>query len=374
MMNRIRVRELVRKEFIQLFREKKNRPMIIIAPILQLIIFGYVVSTDINDVTVGIIDQSRTRESRMLIDDIDANRIFRVTYFAEDDNDLNDVLLRRKIDMAVKIGPDFNTRIRHGDSAAIEVLVDGSMSNISAKAIAYLSSIINAYNQTLIREIYRRDIKYGRIDARVRTWYNPNLESRNSFIPGVVAFLVMLTSLLFTSLAVIREKEAGTIEQLIVTPLKSYELIIGKTVPYIIIAIGQIIMVTVVAVLWFNVPLNGSILVLFFGVCLFLISTIGVGLFISTVSSTQQQAMMTTFFFILPFFMLSGLIFPIDNMPVIIQFFTYLNPLRYFLVIVRGVFLKGVGLGVLWPQFLELALLGAVVFAGAVRLFHKRLD
>jgi ABC-2 type transport system permease protein len=374
MMNRIRVRELVRKEFIQLFREKKNRPMLIIAPILQLIIFGYVVSTDINDVTVGIIDQSKTRESRMLIDDIDANRIFRITYFAGDDDDLNNVLLRRKIDMAVKIGPDFGTRIRHGDSAAIEVLVDGSMSNISAKAVAYLSSIINTYNQTVIKEMNRREIKYGRIDARIRTWYNPNLESRNSFIPGVVAFLVMLTSLLFTSLAIIREKEAGTIEQLIVTPLKPYELIIGKTVPYIIIAIGQIIMVTIIAVLWFNVPLNGSILVLFLGVCLFLISTIGVGLFISTVSSTQQQAMMTTFFFILPFFMLSGLIFPIDNMPVIIQFFTYLNPLRYFLVIVRGVFLKGVGLGVLWPQFLELAFLGAVVFAGAVRLFHKRLD
>jgi ABC-2 type transport system permease protein len=374
MMNRIRVRELIRKEFIQLFREKKNRPMIIIAPILQLIIFGYVVSTDINDVTVGMLDQSKTHESRMLMDAVDANRTFRVTYFAGDPEDLDDVLLHRKIDMAIKIGPDFSTRIRHGDSAVIEVLVDGSMSNISAKAVAYLSSIINTYNQTLIKEIKRRDIKYGRIDAKIRTWYNPNLESRNSFIPGVVAFLVMLTSLLFTSLAIIREKEAGTIEQLIVTPLKSYELIIGKTVPYILIAIGQIIMVTIVALLWFNVPLNGSILVLFFGVCLFLISTIGVGLFISTVSSTQQQAMMTTFFFILPFFMLSGLIFPIDNMPMIIQLFTYLNPLRYFLVIIRGVFLKGVGLNVLWPQFLELAFLGAVVFAGAVRLFHKRLD
>lgn len=373
-MNRIRVRELIRKEFIQLFREKKNRPMIIIAPILQLIIFGYVVSTDINDVAVGVLDQSKTQESRMLTEAVDANRTFRITYFAGNDDDLDDVLLRRKVDMTLKIGPDFSTHIRHGESAEIQVLVDGSMSNISAKAVAYLTSIINTYNQNLMKDMIRRDIKYGRIDARIRTWYNPNLESRNSFIPGVVAFLVMLTSLLFTSLAVIREKEAGTIEQLIVTPLKSYELIIGKTVPYILIAIGQIILVTIVAVLWFNVPLNGSLIVLFMGVCLFLISTIGVGLFISTVSSTQQQAMMTTFFFILPFFMLSGLIFPIDNMPFIIKCFTYLNPLRYFLVIIRGVFLKGVGLNVLWPQFLELAVLGAVVFAGAVRLFHKRLD
>jgi len=374
MINWIRVRELIRKEFIQLFREKKNRPMIIIAPILQLIIFGYVVSTDVSDVTVGMLDQSKTVESRMLADAIDANRTFRIIYYAGDDKDLDDILLRRKVDMAIKIGPDFSAKIRHGDSAEIQVLVDGSMSNISSKAVAYLSSIINTYNQKLIKDMKGRDVKYGRIDARIRALYNPNLESRNSFIPGVVAFLVMLTSLLFTSLAIIREKEAGTIEQLIVTPLKPYELIIGKTVPYILISIGQIILVTTIAVLWFSVPLSGSLIVLFLGVCLFLISTIGVGLFISTVSSTQQQAMMTTFFFILPFFMLSGLIFPIDNMPVVIQLFTYLNPLRYFLVIIRGVFLKGVGFYVLWPQFVYLTVLGAAVFAGAVRLFHKRMD
>ena len=373
-MNLIRIRELIRKEFIQLFREKKNRPMIIIAPFLQLIIFGYVVSTDVNDVKVGILDQSMSRESRMLLSAIDSNRTFRLTYFAADTDDLEDILLHRKVDMVIKIGPDFSERIRKGDSAVIQVLVDGSMSNIAAKAVAYLSSMINTYNQGLLKEIYHRDIEYGRIDARIRTWYNENLESRNTFVPGIVAFLVMLISLLFTSLAVIREKESGTIEQLIVTPLKRSELILGKTIPYITIAIGQMIMVTVFAVLWFRVPFNGNFLVLFAGACFFLISTMGVGLFISTVSSTQQQAMMTTFFFILPFLMLSGLIFPISNMPKVVQWFTLLNPLRYFLVIIRGVFLKGVGIGVLWPQFVGLFVLGVVVFSGAVRFFRKRLD
>jgi ABC-2 type transport system permease protein len=373
-MNLVRLRELIRKEFIQLFREKKNRPMIIIAPFLQLIIFGYVVSTDVNDVKVGILDQSMSRESRMLTEAVDASRTFRITYFAASTDDLEDILLRRRVDMVIKIGPDFSERIRKGDSAVIQVLVDGSMSNISAKAVAYLSSIINNYNQGLLKEIYHRKLEYGRIDARIRTWYNENLESRNTFVPGIVAFLIMLISLLFTSLAIIREKEAGTIEQLIVTPLKSSELILGKTIPYIIIAIGQMIMVTVFAILWFRVPFNGNFVVLFLGACFFLISTMGIGLFISTVSSTQQQAMMTTFFFILPFLMLSGLIFPISNMPVIIQWFTLLNPLRYFLVIIRGVFLKGVGLGVLWPQFLGLFILGGIVFAGAVRFFRKRLD
>ena len=183
----------------------------------------------------------------------------------------------------------------------------------------------------------------------------------------------MLLSLLLTSIAIIKEKEAGTMEQLIVTPLKPIELIIGKTIPYIIISIAQMAVVTVFAVFWFSLPLAGSITLLL-ATCLFLLSTLGIGLFISTISSTQQQAMMTTFFFILPFFMLSGFVFPIANMPEIVQWLTYLNPLRYFLVIIRGIFLKGVGLGILWPQYAALAVLGTAVFAGAVGRFRKRLD
>jgi len=373
-MNPIRIKELVRKEFIQLLRERKNLPLIIISPFMMLIIFGYVVSTDVNDITVGLLDRSMTRESRKLMDAIDANRTFRVTYFAENTKDLENKLLKRKVDMVIKIGPDFSGKIRRGDSAAIQILVDGSMSNITAKEVAYLSTIIHEYNQELFKERYGRELEYGRIDAKIRTWFNENMESKNTFVPGIVAFLVMLISLLFTSMAIIREKEAGTIEQLIVTPLKSCELILGKTIPYIIIAVGQMIMVTVFAVLWFEVPFAGNFLVLFAGLCFFLISTIGVGFFISTISSTQQQAMMTTFFFILPFLMLSGLIFPISNMPVVIQWLTLLNPLRYFLVIIRGVFLKGIGLEALWPQFLGLFILGTAVFTGAVKLFNKRLD
>jgi ABC-2 type transport system permease protein len=184
----------------------------------------------------------------------------------------------------------------------------------------------------------------------------------------------MILILLFTSMAIIKEREKGTMEQLIVTPMSSFELILGKTIPYIIISIGQMIAVTLFAVLWFRIPLVGSISLLLFSTCIFFLSTLGIGLFISTISATQQQAMMTTFFFILPFFMLSGFVFPIENMPTIVQWFTYLNPLRYFLVIIRGIFLKGVGLEVLWPQVASLALLGLVVFTGAVGRFRKKLD
>jgi len=373
-MNWLRIRELVRKEFIQLFRDKKNRPILIIAPIIQLLVFGYVVNYDIRDIRVALLDQSRTRESRMLVDAFQANGIFRITHHAADPREPERLLLRGKVDLAVKVGPDYGERIRRGDTAGIQILVDGSMSNMASIRIAYTVSVLDRLNRQIMRELYPQRMDYGRADARIRAWYNPNLDSQNFFVPGIVAFLIMLISLLFTSMAIIKEKEAGTMEQLIVTPLRPVELIVGKTIPYILISLGQMVMVTTLAIFWFEVPLEGSAALLFLAACLFLLSTLGIGLFISTISSTQQQAMMTTFFFILPFFMLSGFVFPIANMPEAVQWLTYLNPLRYFLVIIRGIFLKGVGMNVLWPQYVSLMVLGLAVFAGAIGRFRKRLD
>ncbi|NVL92706.1 MAG: ABC transporter permease [Desulfobacterales bacterium] len=373
-MNWLRVREFVRKEFIQLFRDRKNRHLLVIAPLIQLLVFGYVVSTDVRDIRVAILDQSRTRESRMLKDALDANRTFRITHYAGNSTELEEILVSREVDLAVKIGPDFTEHIRRGDSSPIQILADGSMSNMASVRIAYSSLVLDRFNRNLIRELYPERIDYGKIDARIRTWYNPNLDSRNFYVPGIVAFLIMLISLLFTSMAIIREREAGTIEQLIVTPLKPVELILGKTIPYIMIAQAQMVMVTVFAIFWFSIPLQGSLSLLFAATCLFLLSTLGIGLFISTISATQQQAMMTTFFFILPFFMLSGFVFPIANMPLVVQWLTYLNPLRYFLVIIRGIFLKGVGLEILWPQLLALTVIGLIVFTCAVKRFRKTLD
>lgn len=373
-MNWLRVREVVRKEFIQLFRDKKNRPILIVAPFLQLLVFGYVVSTDVKDIRVALYDQAMTRESRLLIDAFNANRTFSITHYTNNAGELEQLLLKRKVDLAVKIPPDFSRRIKKGDSAQIQVLVDGSTSNMAAVRIAYTNSTLGELNQKLIGALYQSELHFGRIDARIRTWYNPNLDSRDFFIPGIIAFLIMLLSLLFTSMAIIRERESGTMEQLIVTPLRPGELILAKTIPYIIISETQMIVVIIFAMLWFSIPFQGSFLLLLLASFLFLLSTLGIGLFISTISATQQQAMMTTFFFIFPFMMFSGFIFPIANMPVIIQYLTYLNPLRYFLVIIRGVFLKGVGLEILWPQFIALTLMGLVVFTGAVKRFRKRLD
>jgi ABC-2 type transport system permease protein len=373
-MSWLRIREMVRKEFIQLFRDRKNRVVLVMAPLIQLLVFGYVVNYDIKDIRVALIDQAETRESRLLTDAFTAGRIFRITHRPADSRGMEELFLAGKTDIGIKIPPDFSSRIRRGETAAVQILADGSMSNMASVRIAYTTMVLDRLNQELIRELYGRDLQYGRIDARIRTWYNPNLDSQHFFVPGIVAFVIMLISLLLTSIAIIKERENGTMEQLIVTPLKPIELIIGKTIPYTIIAIGQMVLVMVFALYWFDLPLAGSVLALFLATCLFLLSTLGIGLFISTVSKTQQQAMMTTFFFILPFFMLSGFVFPIANMPEFVQGLTYLNPLRYFLVIIRGIFLKGVGLHVLWPQYAALAVIGVAVFTGAVGRFRKRLD
>jgi ABC-2 type transport system permease protein len=370
----LRVRELVRKEFIQLFRDPKNRGLLFAAPLIQILLFGYVVSTDVRDVTVAFLDQAKTRESRMLEDAFSGNKIFRVTYTPQSSAEMEELLLRRKVDLAVKVPPDFSETIRKGNTASIQILADGSMSNMASVRIAYASLVLDRLNQQLLKEIHPLTLDYGRIDLRARTWYNPNLDSQEFFVPGIVAVLILIVSLLFTSMAIIKEKEVGTMEQLIVTPLKSSELILGKTIPYAIISVAQMAVVTVFAIFWFDLPMVGSVFLLSFATCLFLLSTLGIGLFISTIAATQQQAMMTTFFFMVPFFMLSGFVFPIANMPVFVQWLTYLDPLRYMLIIVRGIFLKGVGMHILWPQFVGLTVLGLVVFTGAVTRFRKRLD
>lgn len=373
-MSWLRIRELVRKEFIILFRDPRSRRVLVVAPIIMLLLFGYVVNYDIRIIRVALLDQSHTQESRIIADAFSANKIFRITNFLEDQREMEELLLKGKVDLGIKIGPDVSRKIRKGETAEIQIIADGSMSNMASIRIAYSVMVLDKINRQLLRELYPLRMDYGKIDGRIRTWYNPNLDSQHFFVPGIVAFVVMLIALLLTSIAIIKEKEAGTIEQLIVTPLKPVELIVGKTIPYIIISLVQMIVVTIIAVFWFQIPLAGSLILLFVATCLFLLSTLGIGLFISTVSATQQQAMMTTFFFILPFFMLSGFVFPIVNMPVVVQWLTYLNPLRYMLVIIRGIFLKGVGLDVLWHQYVAMTILGLVVFAGAVSRFRKRLD
>ncbi|MGB5217667.1 MAG: ABC transporter permease [Smithella sp.] len=373
-MSWLRVRELVRKEFIQLFSDRRNRALMFVMPFLQMLIFGYVMNYDIKNVSMAVLDYSKTYESRSLIDSFKGSNIFHITNTVANENQMTELLLRQKIDAGIKISHDFAPVIREGQTAPVQFLLDGSMSNMTAVRAAYIASVLDKFNREELRRLYPIHMSYGRVDARIRTWYNPNLDNQYFFVPGIVAVLIMITTFILTSIAIIREKEDGTMEQLIVTPLKSYEFIIGKTIPYIIISLLLMVAVTGVAIYWFEIPFKGSFVLLFIATCLFLLSTMGIGLFISTISSTKQQAMMTAFFFILPFFMLSGFVFPISNMPEVVQWLTYLNPLRFFLVILRNIFLKGVGFDVLWPQYLALTILGIIVFSGAISRFKKRLD
>jgi ABC-2 type transport system permease protein len=274
-----------------------------------------------------------------------------------------------------------------GRTVAVQIIVDGTDSNTASVVMDYANRIIVQYNQEASRNALAAQKvaagipgpdalspRLGGIDLRPRAWYNPDLRSRNYNVPGVIAVIIMLTSLLLTSMAIVREREIGTMEQLMVTPIRPAELILGKTLPFALIGFFDVILITVVAVFWFEVPIRGSLFLLFGATALYLLSTLGIGLFISTVSRTQQQALMSTFFFYLPAVLLSGFMFPIANMPAAVQYVTYANPLRYFLVIIRGIFLKGNGPAVLWPQMLGLLILGTAVITASGLRFRKRLE
>ena len=364
-----RIREMVRKEFIQIFRDKRMKAIVFVIPLLQTMVFGYAVTMDVNNIPTAVYDLDRSFESRELVRRLTASGYFDVLYTVGTPAELRDLLDRAKVTFALQIGPGFSSDLKRRKRTDLQVLVDGTDSNTGIVALDYA-------NRILLR--YQRDLASGpasplAIDLRPRAWYNPELKSKNYNVPGVIAMVIMLTSLLLTSMAVVREREIGTMEQLMVTPLKPVELMLGKTIPFAIISFFDMFLVTMVGVFWFDIPIKGSIPLLTLSTAIYLLSVLGVGLFISTISRTQQQALMATFLFYIPAVLLSGFMFPIENMPVVIQYGTYLNPLRYFLVIIRGIFLKGNGIAILWPQMAALLVLGVVVIMTSSLRFRKRL-
>jgi ABC-2 type transport system permease protein len=280
--------------------------------------------------------------------------------------------------IAVQINAGFADDLKSGRQAVIQTIVDGTDSSTGTVAMDYAQRITAEFSKARGRAISADIAQMAQpqsqpVELQSRAWFNPDLKSRNFNVPGVIAVIVLLMSLLLTSMAVVREREIGTMEQLMVTPIRPLELILGKTLPFVMISYVDVLLVTAVGVNWFHIPIQGSFSLLLYGAGLYLMSTIGVGLFISTISRTQQQALMSSFFFYLPAVLLSGFMFPIANMPEPAQWVTYLNPLRYFLEIIRGIFLKGSGLDVLWPQFVALAILGVVLLTLSSLRFQKRM-
>lgn len=368
---------MLKKEFIQIFRDPRMRAMLIVVPLVQVIIFGYAATTDVRDIRMAVYDQDSTPASRDIIARFQDSGYFHVVKWLTEEHEVQDVVDRGTAKAVFRINRGFAEDLAGGRTARMQVILDGTDSNTAGIILMYAGKITGAFNQrVLVDRAIRatgRSLPGNPVALTWRAWFNPNLESRNFFVPGVIALLVMVITIILSSMAIVREKEIGTIEQIMVTPMGRLEFILGKTIPFVLIGYLDVALISLIATLWFHIPIQGSVMTLFVSSGLYLMSTLGVGLFISTVSGTQQQAMMTAFFFMLPAILLSGFIYPIANMPMIVQGMTYLNPLRYYLVIIRGVYLKGVGFAVLWPQMVSMAVLGAVLLLIASRRFRKTL-
>jgi ABC-2 type transport system permease protein len=376
---------MLRKEFIQALREPRMRVLLFLPPLLQCIIFGYAVNLDVDHARIAWMDMDRTPESRDLRDRFEGSGRFDVVAMPANEKQVQSVLDRSQAQAVVRVLPGFARDLARGRGAGVQVLVDGTNSNTASLILSYGGQIIAKYSTDAMgrqqngRVLTRSpgsavNASVPQVTARSRVWFNPDLYSRNYFVPGVVANIIMMVTLMLTALAIVREKEIGTMEQLMVTPLRPMELMLGKTLPFAVVGLVDVTLVTALALVLFHVPFNGSFLLLLCCALLFLMTSLGAGLFISTISHTQQQAMMSSFFFSMPAFMLSGFAFPIRNMPLVVQYLSYLNPLRYFIEIVRGIFLKGVGVGVLWPQMACLAVYGLTVLTLSALRFHKTLD
>jgi len=372
-----RIRHIIIKEFIQVWRDKKLRLFLIVPPLVQLLAYGYVINFDIKDVATAIFDESRTMESRELIQRFTSTDWFQVNYYLNSRQELLDLIDRGQITMALWIQWDFARQLRQGKTGHIQVIMDATDSNAALIVSGYASTVIGDYSQEqLVSRFQRRGVGWtGKpgipLSLEARAWFNPNLISRYSMVPGVIAMVVLVISLMLTALAVVREKEIGTLEQILVTPIRSVELMLGKSIPFVLICLGDVLLVTLVGVLWFEVPFRGQIWVLLLGTVVFLFSSVGLGLLISTIAATQQQAMMAGNLVLTPAIMLCGLIFPIANMPPFFQYLTLLNPLRYFIIVVRGIFLKGAGIDLLWQEMAAMMVLGLIMLALAVLRFQK---
>jgi ABC-2 type transport system permease protein len=333
----------------------------------------------LRNVRLAVLDLDNTSESRELISRFTASRYFNVRARLSAPRQIAEVIDRGEATLAIHIRAGFAQQLRKGQGAAVQVITDGTDSNTALIALGYISQIAGEFARDYQLDRIARTApllieQLPRVELARRPWYNVDLRSRWFFVPGVIGSIILIMVTVLTAFAVVREREIGTLEQIMVTPIRPFEFILGKTVPFFLIGLADAALIASVGSFWFGIPFRGNLAVLLLGVVLYILSMLGLGLFISTVSATQQQAMVTAFFFIMPAITFSGFAFPISSMPEVMQWMTYANPLRYFLVVIRGVYLKGVGLDVLWPQMMGLAILATFLLTLSVLRFHKSLD
>lgn len=365
-----RIGALVRKEFLALFRDRKSRFVLIVPPIIQLLVFGYAATFDLNRIPYAVYDEDRSAASRQLLARFEGSPGFDRVATLDAAADMAPLVDARRALLVLHVGPQFGRRLLTGEPAPLQVIVDGRNSNTALVATNYVRSVVNQFNADWRAA---RDLPGPPARLEVRAWFNPNLESRWFFIPGIVGVITLLVTMLTTALSVAREREQGTFDQLLVTPLTPLEILIGKAAPGFFVGIAEATLIILVATLWFRIPLLGSLAVLYAGLALFLLSAVGVGLLISSLAVTQQQGLLGAFLFMVPAVTLSGFATPIANMPPAVQAITLLDPLRYFLVILRKVFLEGVSFDVLAHEFWPMAVIGVASLSLAGWLFRHRM-
>ncbi len=371
------IREIVRKEFLQIRQDKRMLGVSIAAPILQVLLLGYAATTDIKNSTMVVCDMDHTAESRTFLRGFSNSGYFVDRYRVDTPEDVDLYVERAKANIGIVLPRGFGRDLLARRSAPVQVILDGADANTANILLGYSTQIIASFSQSVLAQYstLRQSARVPGVLPEPRLWFNPDLKSSNYMVPGVVALVLMIITMTLTSLGVVKEKEIGTLEQLMVTPIRPHELILGKLIPFIAIGYLDVCIVLALAHFWFEVPLIGSLPLLFGLSGLFILTTLGLGLFVSTIAKSQQQAMLIAqFFFFMPFMFLSGFVVPIANMPAIIQYFSYLIPLRYFLEIVRGIFLKGSTMAVLWPQTVVLAMFGVVILTLSVVRFRKKLE
>jgi ABC-2 type transport system permease protein len=373
------IKHIITKEFLQFKRDPKMFAIILVAPVIQLIFLGYAVNMDVNNVTTVLFDQDRSQKSRELIERFEASGYFEFVDYVTSYDQVEEHINDGDAMLGIVIPYDFEESIGRGASANLQTIIDASDGNKASITMGYIQQIAAKYSGKLLVDMMNKrgmtQQLSGNVDAELRAWYNPELKTRVFMVPAIVGLLLSLITLILTSLAIVKEKEVGTLEQIIVTPIKPIELLIGKLVPFAILGFAAIAIVLSAMAVVFGIAVQGSILFLFFSSFIYILSTLGLGLFVSTISKTQQQAMMLAMFLVLmPMIFLSGFAFPIVNMPPIIQGLTYFVPLRYFMTIIRGVIIKGVGFAELWPQVVVLFVFGILIMGLSARRFQKRLD
>ncbi len=374
---RLRLLSIIRKEFVQIWRDPRTLLLILVMPILQLFLLGYAATTDVNNITLAVWDQCQSSQSRALLDAFRSANYFRIAYQVNSDAEYRTLIETGRARAVLIIPPDYDRRLQEGN-AQVSMVLDGTDATIGGTALSTANLIGQSF---AIKVLAAQASLTGRafslrppVEVRTQVWYNPDLVSAYFMIPGVIGMILSFITALLTATAVVRERERGTIEQLIVTPIRSWELIVGKILPYVLLAFVDVLEVLMIGHWWFGVPVRGSLVLVLLLSGLFVLSSLGIGLFASTVANTQQEAMLTVVMTMLPSIFLSGFFFPIDAMPLVLQWVSYIIPLRYYLVIIRALLLKGVGALALENEIIALAIFAVVIMGAASLRFRKRLD